>query len=422
MSRQQTTVQLIAIGDEILIGQIKDTNTSWIAKQLAALSIDVVSIRIISDNEQQIHDTLQESIQRYDLTIVTGGLGPTKDDKTKPILCRIFDTQLVHNHRAYELIEQRLKYRQKAMNELNQKQALLPESCTVMENYKGTAMGMLFQKDKHYLISLPGVPAEMEHLFESQVIPFIQSTFSPDIFLHQTLLLFGVSESVISMQLESFENDLQPYIKLAYLPNYAQLRLRLSIRHQDATVAKDVLNSHIAKLKTIVGQYVVADREVNASYVIDYLKANGKRIAFAESCTGGNLCGELVQISGASDVVRGAIVTYQTDTKTQELNISKEFIDTHGVVSEQVSQAMSNSVRSRFETDYAIGITGAVGPHTDEFNTEVGKVIITVASAQKHQSTTIQLIQNRTRNIAYAVNYALVCLMNFIHNEKKADK
>lgn len=401
---------VITVGDEILIGQIVDTNSAFIAKALDKIGIRVHEMVSISDDRQHILDTLSLFQDKADVVIITGGLGPTKDDITKKTLCEYFDDTLVRNPdvelHVIDLIEKAMK---RPASQVNKDQALVPSRSTVLHNQVGTAPGMWMEKNNTIFISLPGVPYEMKYIIEAQVVPLLVTRFKRPYIVHRTLLTYGQGESHIAERIEDWENNLPEYIKLAYLPSPGRVRLRLTARGTYEEILKNRVDEETEKLRALIGDIIVGYDEGETLEVMvgKLLTETDKTIALAESCTGGKLAQMLTAIPGSSKYFKGGVVTYATESKTAILGISKEIIDKNSVVSAQVAEAMAAAAKTIFGTDYAISTTGNAGPSKGDSDAEPGTVFIGFATPEGVYSEEFNFGQPREKVIERAVNKGL---------------
>lgn len=377
---------IITIGDEILIGQIVETNSTFIAKSLDRIGVEVCEMISISDNKQHILDTFAKFQNTVDVVIITGGLGPTKDDITKKTFCDYFDDELVVNDKVLqhvtELIE---RFYKRPINQMNKDQALVPSKCTVLQNQVGTAPGMWIKKENTVFVSLPGVPYEMKYLIENEIIPKIVSEYKRPYIIHKTILTYGQGESMVAERIENWENNLPEFIKLAYLPSPGRVRLRLSARGVNKKVLEKAIEENVISLAKIIGDIIMGfeDDETIEIVIGRLLKQQNKTISTAESCTGGKIAQVLTSVSGASNYFIGSIVSYATETKVTVLGIPKKIIKEHSVVSAEVATAMALSIKNIMKTDYAIATTGNAGPSKGDSNAEVGAVFIALATPKE---------------------------------------
>ena len=374
---------IVTIGDEILIGQIVDTNSGFIAKSLDKIGIETHEMLSISDNKQHILDTFASLQNKVEVVVITGGLGPTKDDITKHTLCEYFEDTLVRNteveNHVIDLIERALG---RVASQINKDQALVPSKCTVLHNQVGTAPGMWIKKENTLFISLPGVPYEMKYLIENQVVPKLIREYQRPYIVHKTILTYGQGESHVAERIEDWENQLPECIKLAYLPSPGRVRLRLTARGEDKQQLEEAIATNLKSLDAIIHDIIVGFEEDATIEVVlgKMLKENCKTLATAESCTGGKIAQLITSVPGASSYFKGGIVSYATETKVTILGISKAFIEEHSVVSKEVASAMALNVQKIMQTDYAIATTGNAGPTKGDGNAEVGTVCIALAT------------------------------------------
>lgn len=374
---------IITIGDEILIGQIVDTNSGFIAKSLDKIGVEVHEMISISDDKNHILDTFAKLQNKVDLVLITGGLGPTKDDVTKKTFCDYFEDELVVDQKVLDhvtaLIEGIFK---RPINQMNKDQALVPSKCTVLHNAVGTAPGMWMKKENTVFVSLPGVPYEMKYLVENEIIPKVIREYERPYILHKTILTHGQGESLVAERIEDWENSLPDFLKLAYLPAPGRVRLRLSARGKDKPFLEKALEEYVLSLDAIINDIIVGFEEENTIEVVlgDLLTKQQKTIATAESCTGGSIAALLSSVPGSSAYFKGSIVSYATEIKSEILNISPDLINEFSVVSAEVASAMALSVKQLIKTDYAIATTGNAGPSKGESNAEIGVVFIALAT------------------------------------------
>lgn len=374
---------IVTIGDEILIGQIVDSNSSFIAKSLDKIGVEVHEMLSISDSREHILQTLSRLQNTVDLVVLTGGLGPTKDDITKKTFCDYFEDTLVLNQTVLdhvtELIE---KYFNRKITQLNKDQALVPSRAVVLHNQYGTAPGLWVQKEKTVFVSLPGVPFEMKYLIENSVIPKLVTTFERPYILHKTILTYGQGESLVAERIASWEESLPDFLKLAYLPSLGKLRLRLTARGTDKKFLEAAISDYVASLDAIIHDIIVGfEEEETIEVVLGNLLANKKQtIATAESCTGGKIAEIITSVSGSSRYFKGSIVAYSNEVKIKVLGVLEELIAKHTVVSAEVAKAMALNAKDLLGTDYAIATTGNAGPTKGEQSIAVGTVFIAVAT------------------------------------------
>ena len=391
---------LITIGDEILIGQIVDTNSAWMAQKLNDEGINIREITSISDQPGHILETLRESGSKSSIVLVTGGLGPTKDDRTKSALCTFFGTHLIENKEALEHIIQLLTPRGVVINNLNREQAHVPATATVLINKQGTAPGLWFDHEGTIFVFMPGVPFEMKYLMEFEVLPRIQQIFNTLTITHRTVLIQGLPESMLAERIEDWEDNLPESIRLAYLPSPQSMRLRLSARGKDKAYLTKLIEQEIEKLMKIIPDYIYGyEEESLAGNLGKMLIMRNMTVSVAESCTGGNISHFFTSNPGSSAYFKGGIVAYSNEIKSKILGIGSEIIAKRGAVSKEVVEAMAVSSNQLFNTDYAIATSGIAGPDGGTPEKPVGTVWIAVAGAGLVVSKVYNFGDNRERTI-----------------------
>lgn len=402
--------ELITIGDEILIGQIVNTNSVFLAKVLNKIGIEIAQITSISDERTAITKALDASSERAELVILTGGLGPTKDDITKHILCSYFDDTLVENKEILAHIEEIFeKYVTTPINDQNRQQALLPSKAKILKNQHGTASGMWFEKERQIIISLPGVPFEMKALMTHEVLPALKDHFSRPFIIHKTVLTYGLGESAIAHRIEDWENALPQDIKLAYLPNLGRVRLRLSGKGEVEAELEQRIDSEIEKLLPLIKDIFVGFEDTSPfeEQIQTQFIDQQQTLAVAESCTGGEIAARLTKIPGASAYFKGGAVVYHTQSKSEVLGVSEEIIRKHTVVSQEVAEAMAVQVRNKFGASVGLATTGNAGPSKGDSDAEVGTVWIAIATKERVLSEQFLFGKHRQRVVGKAVNKAL---------------
>lgn len=408
---------IITIGDEILIGQIVDTNSGFIAKSLDKIGVDIHEMISIRDNKNHILETFSKLQNQVDLVLITGGLGPTKDDITKHTFCEYFEDQLVRNEEVEKHV---IALIEKAMNrpasQMNKDQALVPSKCTVLHNAYGTAPGMWMKKGNTVYISLPGVPYEMKYILENGIIPKIVNEYKRPYIIHKTILTYGQGESLIAERIEDWENNLPEYIKLAYLPSPGRVRLRLSARGIDKELLEKKINENVFSLNQIISDIIVGYEEDETIEVMlgRLLTSNNLTLATAESCTGGKIAQMITSVPGSSNYFKGSVVSYATETKISMLGISPELIKEHSVISFEVAKEMALAIKNRMNTDYAIATTGNAGPSKGEGKSEIGTVFIAIATPNDLIVEEFNFGQPRVKVIDRAVNKAFEMLQKEI--------
>jgi len=399
---------LITIGDEILIGQIVDTNSAWMAKKLNEEGVNVREITSISDQQAHIIATLNESGRKASIVLVTGGLGPTKDDRTKAAICNFFGTQLVESKEVLEHITELLTPRGIVINALNREQALVPEKATILMNKLGTAPGLLFHHEGTIFVFMPGVPFEMKYLMENEVLPRIKKLFNTTTIIHRTVLTQGLPESILAERIADWEDNLPECISLAYLPSPQSMKLRLSARGDDRAYLSQLLEEKISELMTIIPENIYGYEEDSmAGNIGRILKEKGLTVSTAESCTGGNIAHFFTLNPGSSEYFKGGVVTYSNELKVKLLGIEPNTIASKGAVSQEVVEAMAVNARQLLNTDYAIATSGIAGPDGGSPEKPVGTVWIAVAGPDFVVSKIFNFGNNRERNIIRSSQSAL---------------
>ena len=403
---------IITIGDEILIGQIVDTNSVSIAKRLNAAGITVVEKLSIGDDAEQIATTLKRAHTQSQIVIITGGLGPTKDDITKHTLARIFSSQLIENKVVAEHVEKMLAVRGIAFNALNRSQAMVPECCTVLFNHHGTAPGMWFEEGDHVTISLPGVPFEMEHLMEDEVMPRLKAHYSLHANIHRTMITSGIAESILAERIAEWEDALPKDVKLAYLPSPNIVRLRLSTYDsEDGVAARKRIDELFNQLYKIIPDNIVGYEDASVQQLVhQLLTERGKTLAVAESCTGGTIASRFTAMAGSSAYFLAGVVAYANEAKRDILGVNYDDIMRYGAVSEQVARQMAEGARRITGADYAIATTGIAGPTGGTTQKPVGTVWIAVATPQGTIATLRPSGTDRSQIINRASAYAIEML------------
>ena len=374
---------IVTIGDEILIGQIVDTNSAYIAKALDKIGIATQEILSISDDKLHILNTFQNLQNKVDVVIITGGLGPTKDDITKKTFCEYFEDDLIENEAVLlhvrSIIEGIYK---RPITQINRDQALIPSTAKVLFNKMGTAPGMWMEKENTVFVSLPGVPYEMKYLIDNEVIPNLVQKFKRPYIVHQTIMTYGTGESLIAEQIEEWEDNLPDFIKLAYLPSPGKVRLRLTARGDNKELLQAAIAHQVQMLDVLIHEIIVGYNEDETIEVMlgRLMTEKGFTLATAESCTGGKIATVLTALSGASNYFKGSVVSYATQTKIDVLGVSKNTIDKYGVVSAQVASEMALGIQKLMQVDYAIATTGNAGPAKGDSSVDLGIVFIAIAT------------------------------------------
>ena len=408
--------EIITIGDELLIGQVVDTNSAWMAEQLNANGIELYQITSVHDDREHITAALNEAFSRADIVLTTGGLGPTKDDITKLVLCDYFGTHLIEDASVRAHIHELYKDRPDVLNRLTATQWLVPENAVILPNRVGSAPLMVFHREDQLLACMPGVPYEMKIAMEEQILPYIVKSLCPDgptKILHRTLQVTGIPESALAILLEDFENAMPKGLHLAYLPKDGVIRLRLS-SYGDLSEAE--METYFDQLKTLTTEYRIADSGDPLEVLVgNILKSRHQTIATAESCTGGSLASLLAKHPGSSTFYFGSVVSYDNSVKEHLLGVPEEMIKTHGVVSEEMVCIMANSIRKQIGTDYAIATSGIAGPSGGTPEKPVGTVWIAWATPQGIKAECFHLGKLREQVIARTCQKALVGLLKLMN-------
>ncbi len=405
-------VEIITIGNELLIGQVVDTNSAWMGKKLNNAGFDIVRITSIQDTEQAILNTLKEAQERVDIVLLTGGLGPTKDDITKATLAKYFNSQLVFNELVFEDVKRFLKGRVKNINKLNEGQAYVPECCEVISNHVGTAPIMWFEQEGKVVVSMPGVPPEMKLAMEREVVPRLEKRFVTQKIIHKTIQIANIPEAVLAEMLEPWEHQIPEYISLAYLPSPGKIRLRLTAKTNNEIGALSEIEKLIKQLYEIVGDNIFSEEDKPAQVLLsDLLRENGKTLAVAESCTGGNIGHLITSIPGSSAIFKGGVIAYENSIKEQVLKVDKKDLLSHGAVSKPVVEQMAKGVRELMQSDYAIATSGIAGPDGGTEEKPVGTVWIAVAGNFGVRSECFNFGRFRDRNIQRSSDMGLIMLL-----------
>lgn len=405
--------ELISIGDEILIGQVIDTNSVWIAQRLMDVGVEICQMKSIPDKPEHIVRSLEES--KADLVILTGGLGPTNDDLTKDTLVKYFQTELVFQPEIYTHIQKLLVGRGVIVNDLNKEQAMLPKDALLLHNTNGTAAGMWFSNGNKQVISLPGVPFEMKGIMLDEVLPRIMEKYKTNSIVYKTVMTQGLPESMLAMKIKDWEDNLPDSLKLAYLPRPGIVRLRLSASGSQKEKLEDLITINIDKLKKIIPNHIFGLDDITLQEVVgDLLKAKKLTISTAESCTGGNISALLTSISGSSNYFQGSIISYSNRIKSEQLAVSQQILEEEGAVSRAVVEQMALSCLKKFDTDIAISVSGIAGPEGGTEEKPVGTTWVAVASKTQIKSQLFMLGENRGRNVTRASFSALNMLRLFL--------
>jgi nicotinamide-nucleotide amidase len=418
--------EILNIGDELLIGQVVNTNAAWMSNELDSAGFPVNRITVIRDDREEILNGLTGAESRSDIVVVTGGLGPTKDDITKDALCQFFGTKLVFDQKSFENVSRIFRDRGFPVTELNRKQAEIPGTSVPLLNKFGTAPGMWFEKNKPagngntIFVSLPGVPYEMKHLLRDEVIPRLKERFTAVPKIHRTVLTQGIGESFLSDILQEWETSLPPALHLAYLPQPGIVRLRLTASGADNRLLNKLLNKETEKLYSIIPQYIYGEGEETLEEIIGKLLTGKKSsLSIAESMTGGAISQLITRVPGSSKYFKGSIVAYANEVKMDELSVSEESLSVHGAVSEVVVTEMALGIQKRFGTDWAIATSGIAGPDGATPGKPVGTTWIAIATPSRHEAFHFLMGDDRERNIRKTALQALNLLRKAILEEKE---
>lgn len=402
---------IITIGDEILIGQILDTNSRYISQALNRIGVVVTERTSIGDSAEQIVSTLDRALAQSDVVIITGGLGPTKDDITKHTLVRYYNSELVYNEQVGSFVEQLLARRGIAFTELNRGQAMVPQCCTVLHNAHGTAPGMWFERDGKVVVSLPGVPFEMRHLIDDSVVPMLAEHFELKAIVHRTMITSGIPESILAERIATWEDNLPDVLHLAYLPAPNVVRLRLSAYEVDGQSVRRMIDDEFDKLKCIIPEAIVGFEDATVEQLVHrWMTENGKTLSVAESCTGGAIAAKFTAMAGASVYFNAGVVSYSNEAKRDILGVNMDDIVRYGAVSESVAIQMAEGVRRAGQSDYAVSTTGIAGPTGGSAEKPVGTVWIGVATPKGSFAVLKNCGTDRSQIIDRATAYAIKLL------------
>ncbi|MBL7886892.1 MAG: competence/damage-inducible protein A [Flavobacterium sp.] len=408
---------IVTIGDEILIGQIIDTNSGYMAKALDRIGVQTHEMLSISDDKNHILNTFTSLQNKVDFVFITGGLGPTKDDITKKTFCEYFEDELVENPEVFAHVKELIEgFFKRPITQMNRDQALVPSKCEVLFNKVGTAPGMWMKKENTVYISLPGVPYEMKYLVDEVIVPKIVKEYDRPYIVHKTIMTYGQGESLVAERIENWENNLPEFIKLAYLPAPGRVRLRLTARGTNKELLEQKIAENVESLSQIIGDIIVGYDEDETIEVVlgKQLAQHNKTISTAESCTGGKIAQTLTSVSGSSAYFKGSIVSYATETKINVLGVNAATIENYSVVSAEVAQEMALHIQKLMKTDYAIATTGNAGPTKGDADAEVGTVFIALATPNEVIVEEFNFGQPREKVIDRAVNKALEMLQKEI--------
>lgn len=408
-------VQIITIGDEILIGQIIDTNSAWIGEQLNLYGFHVQKVVSVSDQKEAIIHNLEGAWAESDVVLLTGGLGPTKDDITKKALAEFFKVPFIFHQETYDRIIRIFKRFGRSTTDAHREQCFMPENATLLRNKMGTAPGMWFEKQGKIIVSMPGVPYEMKYLMEFEVLPRLRNKFAGTPIAHRTILTVGEGESRIAARIEKFEQNLPSNIKLAYLPNLGKVRLRLSGTGKSEKILNAQLDDLVGKLKPLIGDLIYGvEKEKLAEVVGRELKNQGKTISTAESCTGGYLAHQITSVPGSSAYFQGSIIAYSNEVKERLLGVDAETLSEHGAVSEETVVQMAKGVLKSLNTDLGIAVSGIAGPGGGTPAKPVGTIWMAITDGERVETKKLQLGKDRLRNIHYTGTQALNLIRVFL--------
>ena len=410
--------EIITIGDEILIGQIVDTNSAWMAKQLNLIGVSVKQITSVSDDEQHILSALADAETRADIILITGGLGPTKDDITKKTLAKYFNMGFRNDAGALEMVRQIFEKFKRPLLDINIQQADVPDGCEVIVNKNGTAPCMWFEEHDKIFVSMPGVPYEMMYLMDDEVLPRIKSRFKLPSIVHKTILTANIGESFLAKEIEEIEDSLPPHIKLAYLPKLGQVRLRLSAKGDNELTLKAEVEVYAQQIITKVKKFVVIDEDLPLEQaILNMMKSKGLTLSTAESCTGGYIAHLITQHPGCSSVYWGGAVAYAYELKESILGVKEVTLSKFGAVSEETVTEMAEGAIKHFKTDYAIAVSGIAGPDGGTEDKPVGTVWIAISSKNKTVAKVFNFSNKRLQNIERSAASALMMLLNLLRED-----
>lgn len=413
-------VTLLHIGDELLIGQVDNTNASWMAQALDAIGARIVEITVVGDDKQHIQEALCRGLAQSDAVVMTGGLGPTRDDLTKEALATFFGVEQVFSEDCWRHVQRLFARFGKTLDQTHRAQCWVPTNARLLPNHMGTAPGMWFEHGEKVVVALPGVPFEMKHLMERHVLPQLQARFGAAPHLHRTICTFGEAESVLAQRLHPFERQLPPQLSLAYLPSLFQVRLRLTAKGADEATLRPLLDEQTQKLVEALGPCVFSTEGEQLEEALGRsLRRCGLTIATAESCTGGYVAHKITSVPGASDYFLGAVVAYANEVKVGLLGVSAEDLRRHGAVSKAVAMQMAKGVRTRLQTDLAVATTGIAGPSGGSTDKPVGTVWVAAALGDQTIARKHQFGKKRAQNIEMSAMAALALAWELLHRQEK---
>ena len=409
------TVEIITIGDELLIGQVVDTNSAWMAKILNENGFKVERKVAVGDEAEDITKAIDDARKKVSIVLITGGLGPTKDDITLKTLCKYFDSTLIFSEEVYANIDRLFNKNGRVMNELTRNQALVPDKATVIQNAMGTAPCTWFERDGGVLVSMPGVPYEMKWLMENEIVPRLKKRFNQDLYIkHRTSMVTGYSESALALKLTDFENNMPDFVKLAYLPNMGIIRLRLSAYCEDENIAIETVDALTQRLEEILEGNIIVEEDKSPEVLVgEYLRSKNLTVGTAESCTGGTIASKLTSVPGSSCYFLGSVVAYANEVKQNILGVNINDLEKYGAVSQQVVEQMAKGALEVLGCDYAVATSGIAGPDGGTPEKPVGTIWIALANKEKVISKEYRfaIISSRENNIQRTVNFALLMLL-----------
>ena len=412
---EKIVASIITIGDELLIGQVVDTNSAWMGQELNKNGIWVGRRIAVGDVREDIWQALDQEFQRTEIILITGGLGPTADDITKPLLCDYFGGKMVVDPGALDNVKKIFERLQRPMIDSNLRQAEVPDVCTVIPNHRGTAPGMWFEKEGRIFVSMPGVPHEMKGMMTGSVIPALRQRFRLPFIAHRTLLTAGIGESFLAEHLKDFEATQPAAIKMAYLPNYGMVRLRLTIQGEDAVAMETLLQERFDTLKGLVAEWMVTDEDISVQEAVGrLLRSLGKTLATAESCTGGYIAHLITSIPGSSHYFMGSVVSYDNEVKKKILHVAPQTLEQYGAVSQATVEEMVKGALAQLDTDFVIATSGIMGPDGGTTEKPAGMVWIAVGNHQQIRTQSFSFRFDRQRNIELTATNALNLLRKFI--------
>ncbi|MGI6047885.1 MAG: CinA family nicotinamide mononucleotide deamidase-related protein [Petrimonas sp.] len=405
-------IEIIPIGNEILIGQIADTNSAWMTAELTRQGFEIVAITTIGDQAENIIKAIDIAFSRADVVLMTGGVGPTKDDITKKTLCSYFNTELIFDENALQNINYLFAHKNYKLNELTKNQAFVPKNCTVIQNKAGTAPILWFERKSKILVSMPGVPFEMKTAMADEIIPRLKRQFQSTDYLKSTFLVSGITESALATQLEDFEAQLPDNFSLAYLPSYGLIRLRLSAWGKENLSIMEIQKQ---RLKEALNEILVAESDEPLEALLGKaLRSNNLTVSTAESCTGGNIAHRITLVPGASGYYKGSIISYDNNVKASLLNVDKSVIETYGAVSREVVEQMAHNVSEKLKADCSIAVSGIAGPDGGTPEKPIGTTWICTKMQNKIMTQKYQFGTSREENINRTTNMAILQMIKML--------